>query len=308
MTRGCLAYLAGVTLLGLVLATPAAAARVAVVASEDYPVFRLAASGFWDYLSDQAGMSGPLADNYIILESDAGRILERLNKMNPELVLALGNNAARAIHRQLPGMPLVFAIVSDPVRYGIVDNLSSPGALFSGVSIDIPVELKIEMLLHAIGPVKSIGTIYSPGEIDRIEALKVHLSERGIAFSTRLVHEDSDIIRAARGLGQIDIFWMVSDPVIYTPSNRDLLFSWLHSHGVAILTPSEKFLAGRNGGDLAIVIDPEKSGRQAGQIAARFLQRTAISQPVQFPSADGLLLLYKKSSGLRVPANAIPVE
>ncbi|MCE5271661.1 hypothetical protein LLH00_10305 [bacterium] len=308
MSRNFLKYLAGVSLLSLGLAVPAVAARVAVVASDDYAVFRRAASGFWDYLSAQDDVSGPLEDSYIVLDGDVDHALERLRRINPELVLALGNNAARTVHQQLRDVPMVFAVVSDPVRYGIVDNLASPGTLLSGVSIDIPVELKIDMLLRVIGPVKTIGTIYSPGEIDRIETLKQHLSGLGIAFSTRLVHEDSDIIRAAHGLGQIDLFWMVSDPAIYTPSNRELLFGWLRGRGVPILTPAEKFLAGRNGGDLAIAIDPDQSGRQAGRIAARFLQHASISQPVQSPSVDGLLLFVKKRSGLRVPANAIPVE
>src|ERR1700687_770159 len=45
----------------------------------------------------------------------------------PELIVALGGEAALAIRAAAPGIPLVFVSVVDPVGLGLIESLAHPG-------------------------------------------------------------------------------------------------------------------------------------------------------------------------------------
>jgi len=52
--------------------------------------------------------------------------------MNPDVILAGGNPAVEKVRQQTKTIPVVFALVSDPVGMGYVESLAHPGSSMTG--------------------------------------------------------------------------------------------------------------------------------------------------------------------------------
>ena len=69
------------------------------------------------------GGARPLAD-----------LAAELVRLNPAVIVAEGNPAILALTRATSTVPIVMAVVGDPVGSGFVASLARPGANVSGVS------------------------------------------------------------------------------------------------------------------------------------------------------------------------------
>ena len=64
----------------------------------------------------------------------AARQATELIALKPDVLVAGGNPAVEAIRGQTKSIPIVFALVSDPVGMGYVDSLPRPGGSTTGFS------------------------------------------------------------------------------------------------------------------------------------------------------------------------------
>jgi putative tryptophan/tyrosine transport system substrate-binding protein len=58
-----------------------------------------------------------------------------LARSNVDVIITGGTSAAKALKAATPTIPIVVAIVSDPVAAGLVDNLARPGGNLTGFSM-----------------------------------------------------------------------------------------------------------------------------------------------------------------------------
>jgi ABC transporter substrate binding protein len=71
----------------------------------------------------------------------------------PDVVLAFGSTAAKAIHREAPTLPIVFVYASDPIGAGLIMNPAEPGSNTTGfLSIGTGMTTKWLELLKQIAP------------------------------------------------------------------------------------------------------------------------------------------------------------
>ena len=82
----------------------------------------------------------------------------------PEIILTSTTPATAALHRETGTVPIVFAVVGDPVGAGFVDNLRRPGGNITGfVSTDAALGGKLLDLLKEIAPgIKRAGIMFNP--------------------------------------------------------------------------------------------------------------------------------------------------
>jgi putative tryptophan/tyrosine transport system substrate-binding protein len=70
----------------------------------------------------------------------AERQAVELVALKPDVLFAVGNPAVEKIRQQTKTIPVVFALVSDPVGMGYVDNLAHPGGNITGfMTYDPPI-------------------------------------------------------------------------------------------------------------------------------------------------------------------------
>jgi putative ABC transport system substrate-binding protein len=84
--------------------------------------------------------------------------------MNPDAILANTTPVAVALHRETRTIPIVFAIVSDPVGDGLVASLSRPGANVTGfINIEASMGGKwLELLKESAPHIKRAAIIFNP--------------------------------------------------------------------------------------------------------------------------------------------------
>jgi len=84
-----------------------------------------------------------------------------LVRSNVDVIVTGGTTAAKALKAATRTIPIVMAIVSDPVAAGLVDNLARPGGNATGFSIVAP-ELgakRLELLKEIVPKVSSIAVL-----------------------------------------------------------------------------------------------------------------------------------------------------
>jgi putative ABC transport system substrate-binding protein len=97
----------------------------------------------------------------------------------PEVIMAAGSTAAGPAIRATRTIPIVFAIVPDPVGAGFVDSLARPGGNATGfASFEYGIAAKWVELLKAVGPnLTRVGVLRDPaitagiGQFEAIEAV-----------------------------------------------------------------------------------------------------------------------------------------
>jgi len=91
-------------------------------------------------------------------------LAKQLVELQPDVILSESTPATAAFKRETPTIPIVFAIVSDPVGSGFVASLPHPGGNITGFSqVQESMTTKWLELLREIAPgVKRVAIMFNP--------------------------------------------------------------------------------------------------------------------------------------------------
>lgn len=102
-----------------------------------------------------------------------------LTRLKPDLILASGTPAARAMQKATPTIPIVIAGVADPVGFGLVASLSRPGGNITGTSVmatDVSIK-SLEFLLAFVPNLKQVAVLLNPtNPIDSVALRQIQAS------------------------------------------------------------------------------------------------------------------------------------
>src|SRR5262249_5358974 len=105
------------------------------------------------------------------------RLAAELVELKVEVIVATGTVAAQAAKRATSTIPIVAAVIADPVRSGLVESLRHPGGNVTGLS-NMLAELstkRLQLLKEAIPRVARVAVLWNPDtpwHIDALEDLK----------------------------------------------------------------------------------------------------------------------------------------
>ena len=171
------------------------------------------------------------------------------------------------------GTPIVFTMVSNPfiVNAGTTDTQHLP--FVTGAYLDQPVKEMIEALRQIRPPVRRIGTLYSPSELNA-EFNKGQLEKAakaaGLEFEAVAVTNSSEVIEAALSLAnrRIDVLTQIADnivassfPALMEAARRARLPVTAYSPAFADMGPL-----------LILARDYRDNGVESGRMAARVLR------------------------------------
>ena len=102
-----------------------------------------------------------------------------LMRLQPDLIMASGTPAARAMQKATSTIPIVIAGVADPVGFGLVASLARPGGNITGTSImatDVSIK-SLEFLLAFVPDLKQVAVLLNPtNPIDPVALKQVQAS------------------------------------------------------------------------------------------------------------------------------------
>lgn len=239
----------------------------------------------------------------------ANLVAQQIASDDAALVVVIATPAAQACDRHVPGKPIVFAAVADPLAAGIVESLEHPGRRITGVSNALPVPAVLAYVRQVAPACRRLGVISNPAEVNSevtVTQLLAACRDSGPTIERVSVASSSEVFEAAQHLaGRVDGFLMVNDNTVASA------FAALHRVAVERRVPlfaTDRVYIDR-GALGGVSIDFAALGEQAADMAARVLNGEDPGRiPVETFSRFTAYLnpAAARAQGLAVPAAALP--
>ena len=241
--------------------------------------------------------------DYQRMTSDAGKLVSR----SPDIVVTLGTPGLNAVRQHSRSVPVVFTMVADPVRTGLIENLARPGGHATGfTNFEFSVGGKWLELLREISPSLTRATVVANPANPTANPLASVIEDTGrvasVEVTTALVRSADDIEAAISSAAQRSSAGLIVLPDSLALVHSDLLVGLANRHRLPAVYAFRAFAA--KGGLLTYGLDIPAIYRQAADYVDRILRGTQPSElPVQAPNKFELIinLSSAKSLGLEVP-------
>lgn len=278
--------------------------KVAVVRSRVIKPYNDAILGFMDELRS-SGIK--IAPGYYDLEEAEGEEIELADKINlekPDLILALGTQAALFAKKNLDDIPIIFSMVLNPVQSGIVESLKVPGDNITGVCLNIPVELQFGKLKEILPNINRIGYLYdAQKKLELKEEVRRAADKLGLRLICRPIYSREDVPEELSKISrEADCLWAEIDPLVYSPqSARYIILETLKAR-LPFMAFSFSYV--KAGALLALECDYYDIGKQSAQTAIKILEgQNPGSIPIALPRETRLAINRRtaRTIGVTIP-------
>jgi putative tryptophan/tyrosine transport system substrate-binding protein len=231
-----------------------------------------------------------------------------LLSLAPEVIVSVGTPGALAFQQLTRTVPVVFAVVTEPVTQGIVQSLAHPGGNLTGFAYVEPgIGAKWVELLKEIAPnVARLALVYNPDASPQsrfiYESMKTATPNSGVEVVMAPVRSTADIEQAVAtiacepGSG----LTISTDGFLYT--NRKLIIELAARHRLPAIYGILGTAA--EGGLIYYGVDVVDQYRRAAGYVDRILHGAKPTDlPVQLPTKFSLTINAKtaKALGLEIP-------
>ncbi len=225
----------------------------------------------WNYRSAQGDLS--------VLST----IFAAVEREKPDLVAVFSTPTLQNALQRLRHLPIVFALVADPVSAGAGKSKEEHDPRVTGVSVLGPYDGMAELLTTHYPQWKTIGALMTPSEENSVitnRLFREALERRGLKLVSVPVNHSTELSEAAAALcRQVDAVVQVPDNLVsagFTAIAAAARRARVPLFGLAQVHA-------RHGAALALSRDYEDAGHDAGLVAARVLRGEA---PANIPFKD----------------------
>ena len=293
-------------------ATPSAVAKegmkkVAIVQYVEHPSLDSIRESTIKALADQGFVEGEnITIDYQNAQADQSNLNSIASKFvgdKPDIIIAIATPAAQAMASATSEIPVIFSAVTDPLGAKLVDDLAAPKANITGTSDAIPVDQVFELCKELTPNVKKIGFLYTASETNSqsvITEAKVLADQYGFTYEESTITSTSELQQAAEILaGKVD--------AIYTPIDNGIASAMpvLAEIGRAAKIPvyvgADSMV--KDGGYATIGVNYEDLGKKTGEMAAKALNGTPISE-LPVATLDNFYKVINKTTATAIGAPA----
>jgi putative ABC transport system substrate-binding protein len=233
---------------------------------------------------------------------------KELVALNPDVLVGVTTPSTAALQRVTKTIPIVFAVVSDPIGSGFVASLSNPGGNITGfINIEASLSGKWLELLHELAPsVSHVGILFNPTTAPYaryyVDTFRSAASALSVEPIEAVVHSATEVEAVVTKLGGMTGAGLVVIPDTYAVIHRESIISLAERYRLPTIYPFRIFVAG--GGLISYGIDLADLLRGAATYVDRILHGAKPSElPVQLPTKFELIVNLKtaKTFGLTIP-------
>lgn len=249
---------------------------VAITAIVEHPSLDEIRDGVKDELSAQGYQLGQdLIVSYQSAQgnsANAAQIAKQFVASKPDVIVAIATPSAQAVAASTKTIPLVFAGITDPIAAKLIKDWQPTGTNITGVS-DYP-ELTAQIaFMKKISPnLKSVGYVYSPGEINSMVILKQLqnlLTAEDIKIIAVPAQRTADIPTAAKTLkGKVDLIYTTTDNNVV--SAYESLVKVANENKIPLVASFPDAI--ERGAVAALGMSYYDVGRQSGKLVVRILK------------------------------------
>jgi len=243
------------------------------------------------------------------------RFAKELVALQPDVILSDSTPVTAALKYETPTIPIVFAIVADPVGSEFVASLSHPGGNITGFSsVEASIASKWLELLTGIAPdLKRATMIFNPDTAPYTRSYVLPFFEAAarslkIELVAAPVHGDAEIETVITALGHVPGSGLLGMPDNFVEVHRALIISLAARSNVPAVYQTP--VIARDGGLLSYGADFRDIFRRSTSYVDRILRGAKPSElPVQLPIKYLMVVNLRtaKALGLTVPPSILLV-
>jgi putative ABC transport system substrate-binding protein len=238
---------------------------------------------------------------------DARKYAAELVALAPDVILASGGAALASVLQATRSVPIVFAIVPDPVGSGFVESLAQPGGNATGfVQFEYSLSGKWLELLKRIAPgLTRAAVLWDPAitaGIGQFAVIQSVAPSLGVEVRPVNARDAPEIERAIAAFARSSNGGLIVTASALALVHRDLIVTLAARHKLPAVYYTRFFVAG--GGLISYGVDQLDQHRRAAGYVDRILKgEKPADLPVQVPTRYDLVINLKtaKALGLTVP-------
>jgi ABC-type uncharacterized transport system substrate-binding protein len=227
--------------------------------------------------------------------------------MMPDVILANSPQVLRALSQRTSTIPIVFALIVDPVGEGFIKSLAQPGGNITGfTSFEYPLSGKWLELLKEIAPsVRQVLAINHSENVTGagyLRALEGAGSATGVKLIAAQVRDAAEIEQAIATMARQSNGGLIILPSALAQVNREMITKVTAQHRLPAVYPFRYFVA--TGGLMSYGVDTVDVFLRSASYIDRVLKgekpaALAVQQPTKFELT--INLKNAKALGLTVP-------
>jgi putative ABC transport system substrate-binding protein len=243
--------------------------------------------------------------------ADIRKYAAELVALAPDVILATGASPLGPLLQATRTVPIVFAIVPDPVGAGFVDSLSRPGGNTTGfMQAEYNLSGKWLELLKQIAPgVTRAAVLRDPAitaGIGQFAIIQSVAPAAGVEVSPVNVRDAAEIERAVTAFARTPNSGLILTASALSVVHRDLIVTLAARHKLPAVYYRRLFVIG--GGLISYGADfLDQFRRAAGYVDRIFKGEKPADLPVQAPTKYELVINLKtaKTLGLEIPSSVL---
>lgn len=207
-------------------------------------------------------------------EGDKGKaaaFVRRFAAEKPDLIVTIGTSATIAVSREIKDVPIIFAMVYNPVEANVVQSWEHPGGYATGASPWVPMD-KLVGTLQKFAAVKRIAVLYTPAEKNsesQLKELQRLQSRTKIKVIPVPLSTGDDIpVLLPQVVRSVDAVYLSGSSVV--GHNLPAIVAYATKAKVVTVSHLEDMV--EKGALLGLIADPHTVGKLAGDKAARVLK------------------------------------
>jgi putative tryptophan/tyrosine transport system substrate-binding protein len=235
----------------------------------------------------------------------AARLAAEVVALAPDAILAGGNIAVEPILRQTKELPVVFALVSDPVGMGYVESLARPNGNITGFSsFDPPIYTKmLQMLTEVVPPAQTVAILYNPDSAPyaarMLRALEKGAKAFGVTVRDGPCHDDAEIEALLASLARNGSGGLLALGDVFNQIHRQAIIAAALKYRVPTIVNTWQMT--EEGGLMSYTIDIPDLYRRAAAYVDRVLKGAKPGDlPVQRPIKFQTLINLKTAKALGI--------
>jgi putative ABC transport system substrate-binding protein len=233
----------------------------------------------------------------------AERHATELVALKPDVLFAGGNPAVETIRPKTKSIPIVFALVSDPLGMGYVDSLARPNGNLTGfMSYDPALYTKqLQMFTEITPPVTTVAAIYNPRTAPyasrMLRAMEAAAKSFGVTLRDAPCHDEAEIEAVIAELAQRGGGGLLAIAEIFNQMHGKAMTALALKYKVPTNVFSPQMI--KSGGLISYAIDfPDLYLRAAGYVDRILKGDKPADLPVQAPTKFKLTINLKTANAL----------
>jgi putative tryptophan/tyrosine transport system substrate-binding protein len=239
---------------------------------------------------------------------------KELVDLRPDAILGVTTPVISALARETRTIPIVFAVVADPIGNGFVASLAHPGGNITGfTALDSALGGKWVGLLKEIAPhTVRAALLFNPTTASPLQIYMPSIQAAATSFAVEVsaapVHAKDEIEGAIAAQARNPGGSLIVMPDIFNRRNRDLIIALAARYGVPAIYYNRSFA--ESGGLIAYSDDFAGEFRQAAGYINRILRGSKVGElPIQQPTKFELVINMKtaKALGLNLSSGLLSI-